>query len=243
MPRWEALLLDWEGTLVFNPRPADEVDHTMASGLERALAADERLRHLDAQRVWKAYRALLGEDKAAKAARGLQPDVAGALRRALSECGAELTDDDAVRLSRESYVGDPALGLRLFDDTIDALRRLKGAGVKLALVSNREFGMAVFAADLAELGVYHLLDAAIISADVGYQKPHPALFRQALGALRVSREDAAMVGNEPLADVQGARDAGLSAVWFRREGVANPPHVRPDFVIGSLSELPDLVLS
>src|SRR5262249_54142015 len=44
-------------------------------------------------------------------------------------------------------------------------------------------------------------------------KPHPAIYQQALNSLYVMPEEAAMVGNNLVADVLGAQRLGLFTVW------------------------------
>jgi FMN phosphatase YigB (HAD superfamily) len=237
----KALLLDWEGTLAFNPHPQDEVERRMARGLAREMAKDARLRGLDPKEVWQRYRDRLRA--AAGASReGHQPEPAVALGDALRELGAEVSEEDVARLSLDSYVGDPALGVRLFDDTQAALQRARGMGLKLGLVSNREFGLDVFMRDLVQLGVDEYFGAVVISADVGFAKPHPEPFRLAIEALGVGPGETVMAGDDPVADVRGAQAIGLKAVWIRRRAVRATEDVRPLLVAGSLSELMDLLL-
>jgi FMN phosphatase YigB (HAD superfamily) len=204
----KALLLDWEGTLAFNPQPHDEVQRRIARGLAREMAQDARLRGLDRDEVWRRYRDRLRTATGASG-EGHQPEPAVALGKALREHGANLSDEEVGRLSRDSYVGDPELGVRLFDETAGALQRARRMEVKLGLVSNREFGLDLFAADLAQLGVADYFDAVVISADVGFAKPHPEPFRTAMRKLAVVAGEAVMAGNDPVADVGGAKALGL----------------------------------
>jgi FMN phosphatase YigB (HAD superfamily) len=52
-----------------------------------------------------------------------------------------------------------------------------------------------------------------ISADLGIRKPAPGIFLYALDALSVAPEQAVMVGDSLTADVAGAQDAGIFAIW------------------------------
>jgi putative hydrolase of the HAD superfamily len=49
-------------------------------------------------------------------------------------------------------------------------------------------------------------------------KPSPSIFLAVLQALDVEPADAAMVGDSPLDDVEGARALGMSAFLLDREG-------------------------
>jgi putative hydrolase of the HAD superfamily len=108
----------------------------------------------------------------------------------------------------------------VFPDVIPALDALQGAGLRLAVVSN--WGWA--APELLQtLELARHFEVLSISARVGYQKPHPAIFEHALELLDVRPDEAVHVGDDPMADVQGARRAGIDAVLLVRQGRAHPP--------------------
>jgi putative hydrolase of the HAD superfamily len=89
-----------------------------------------------------------------------------------------------------------------------SLERLRGAGFKLAVVSNSEGTIEQM---LLEIGLHPLFDAVIDSSVVGVTKPDPRIFDIALDRLGVAAGDALMVGDSPSADVDGARAAGIRA--------------------------------
>ena len=105
---------------------------------------------------------------------------------------------------------------QLFPDTERALRRLRDAGWRNAILSNHvpELGELV-----AHLGLAALVDDVWSSAVTGYDKPHPEAFRRALAALG-SPSTVWMVGDNPRADVEGAEAVGIPAILIRREGPA-----------------------
>ncbi len=78
------------------------------------------------------------------------------------------------------------------------------------------------------------------SADHGFLKPHPSIFRAALDLMQVRPEDAAMVGDSVPHDIVGARQAGMRPILLARGGA---PAVADDDVpvIRSLDELPALL--
>ena len=64
------------------------------------------------------------------------------------------------------------------------------------------------------------------------------IFQRACEALPVPASEAVMVGDTPQTDVQGARQAGLRAVWLNRDHRNWPGNLaRPDAVIGDLGQL------
>jgi HAD superfamily hydrolase (TIGR01549 family) len=97
----------------------------------------------------------------------------------------------------------------LFEDAIPVLGDLRSHGLKLGLVSNT-------GRDLDEFVAHHRLkiDAVLGSGAFGRTKPHPTIFRAVLERLSVAPADAAMVGDSPEDDIEGARAAGLGAAFL-----------------------------
>ncbi|MEW5980992.1 MAG: HAD family hydrolase [Acidobacteriota bacterium] len=71
-------------------------------------------------------------------------------------------------------------------------------------------------------GFTPLVDAVVISEEIGVAKPDPRIFAACLERLGVDAGDAVMVGDSWPSDVLGARAAGLRAVWFNRSGAPAP---------------------
>lgn len=101
----------------------------------------------------------------------------------------------------------------LYDDALPVLEELRAHGLKLGLVSNGS-------RDLLEFAAHHALevDVAIGSRAFGRTKPHPSIFREALAALDVRPDEAAMVGDSYADDIEGARALGMRALLLDREG-------------------------
>ena len=97
----------------------------------------------------------------------------------------------------------------LFDDALPVLGKLRGQGLKLGLVSNT-------GRNLDEFVSHHRLevDAALGSGAFGRTKPHPTIFRAVLERLEVEPSGAAMVGDSPEDDVEGARAAGIERAFL-----------------------------
>ena len=102
----------------------------------------------------------------------------------------------------------------LFDDVPPVLADLRQRGLKLGLVSNT-------GRDVDEFLVHHNLrmDAALSSRVHGRVKPHPTIFQAVLDRLGVSAGAAAMVGDSPEDDLEGARALGMRAFLVDREGL------------------------
>lgn len=72
-------------------------------------------------------------------------------------------------------------------------------------------------------------------------KPAPDFFQLALGDLGIKPEEAAMIGDDILTDVQGAQDIGMMGILVKtgkyREETAKNSGVMPDMVLKSLADL------
>ena len=119
-----------------------------------------------------------------------------------------------------------------------ALETLAAEGVVLAVVSNtmRTPGEVVRQV-LDQAGLLPLFQVLTFSDECGIRKPAPAIFLRTLADLGVPPEDAVHVGDDPILDVEGARDAGLRVIQATPDGRATAP-VKPDAVIRHLGELP-----
>jgi putative hydrolase of the HAD superfamily len=128
-----------------------------------------------------------------------------------------------------------ALRFRAHDDAAPALRALRAAGVPRVAASNWDVSLHDV---LASTGLAPLLDAAVSSAEVGADKPRPALFERALElAGGVTADDAVHVGDRLDEDVAGARAAGVEPVLLVRDGA----RVDGVMTIASLDRLPALL--
>ena len=95
----------------------------------------------------------------------------------------------------------------VYPDTLPTLEALRAAGIPVAMISNIGFDVRAIC---AELGFGDLIDAYVLSYEVGRCKPDPAIFLRACGLLGVEPEEALMVGDTP-ADA-GAVAAGCRAL-------------------------------
>lgn len=85
-------------------------------------------------------------------------------------------------------------------------------------------------------------ETVVSSEELRAYKPHVSLFNDACARLGVQPSEAVYVGDSPWADIEGARHAGLRAVWVNRHGVDWPEGIgRPQHEIASLDELAALL--
>jgi putative hydrolase of the HAD superfamily len=117
----------------------------------------------------------------------------------------------------------------LYDDVRPALDRLVG-GYRLFAVSNGN-------ADLAAIGLARFFEQSLAARDAGMLKPDPRIFAMLLERAGIAPRHVVHVGDDPDADVEGARRAGVAAVWLNRYGNPWPRASQPPPAISSLVEL------
>ncbi len=125
--------------------------------------------------------------------------------------------------------------LAVFPEVSGVLEALRGAGYRLAVVSNWQGGLRHFC---TELGLGDAFDHVLASAEVGSVKPDPEIFHHACRRLGVPSHRVLHVGDSVVDDVEGALGAGLRAVLVQREP-EGPPVDAP--MIPNLDGLPQLL--
>jgi putative hydrolase of the HAD superfamily len=98
------------------------------------------------------------------------------------------------------------------------LRWLRNHQLKLGIVTNGS--IAAQEPKIQRLGLAALMDTVLISEREGVRKPEAEIFNRALDRLGVDAASAWFVGDHVDADIRGASEAGLTAVWRRSRGEA-----------------------
>jgi len=156
-----------------------------------------------------------------------------ALKDLRRRCAAVVQDELGTSLPPDDVLGAllAAIRFRAYPEVPGVLERLREDGARLAVVSNWDVSLHDV---LERTGLRPLVDAVVISAELGVAKPDPAIFRAALDRLGAAADRALHVGDSVEHDVAGARAAGIEAVLVSRNGAAPPEGVR---TIASLGEL------
>jgi REG-2-like HAD superfamily hydrolase len=156
---------------------------------------------------------------------------------AITELGIGPMPDSFYRRLSELFL--VVSNWHVFPDVLPALDALKERGLRIGAVSNWVWQLPEL---LHSLELVRHFDFIAASARVGFEKPHPAIFRYALEQAGVEAGEALHVGDHLDADVEGARAVGITPVLIDRRARFRPEEV-PDGVpvITSLTELLPLV--
>jgi putative hydrolase of the HAD superfamily len=120
----------------------------------------------------------------------------------------------------------------LYDDVLPALGQLR-ARFRLFAISNGN-------ADLAAIGLGHFFESALAAREAGVLKPDPRIFALLLERAGLAAAQVVHVGDDAVADVEGARRAGVAAVWLNRRGKDWPAAAPPPVTVRTLAELVQL---
>ncbi|MBK4347267.1 phosphonatase-like hydrolase [Lacisediminihabitans sp. G11-30] len=139
----------------------------------------------------------------------------------------------------ESYRRTPPIALPGVED---ALRTLRGRGVKIALTTGFTDGVAYPILDTVGWQVGDLLDAVVTSSEVAAGRPAPYLIHHAMEKTRVTDVATVLAAGDTVVDLLAARNAGAVGVGvltgqLTKNELAQHPH---DYILESVANLPVL---
>jgi len=135
-------------------------------------------------------------------------DLSAARREHLKALAIELDDSfDWIETAFNIFY-EARQQVTLYDDVIPVLSALKSQYALVALTNGN--------AHISKTGLAEYFDFQISAADVQAAKPDPAMFIRAMKQANVSPEKTLHIGDHPLHDIEGARNAGVDSVWLKR---------------------------
>ncbi len=121
----------------------------------------------------------------------------------------KLTDPEAAyQACYEAFAQKEAFRL---SPGIEVLSLLREQGHRLAIISNWDERLRRL---LKDFGLLALFEEVFIACEIGLAKPDPTFFELACQRLRISPEEALMIGDNLEEDVLAARKAGLWALSY-----------------------------
>ena len=155
-----------------------------------------------------------------------------ALLAELGYRGPECLIPEATRLFRSLSI----VRLGAYDDTLPVLTRLHSR-FRLGVISDAQ--RVFLEPEMRMCGIDAFFDIIVVSSDSGFHKPDRRLFQKALAAADCGPDSAIYVGNSIEADICGAQNAGIQAVWIDRprRGWNPQESCKPDVIIHGLVDL------
>jgi putative hydrolase of the HAD superfamily len=126
-------------------------------------------------------------------------------------------DSGAIEMLQRAYV-DPVFHVppRLREDAIVTLQSVKSRVSRVGLISNtgRSPGTSLRTL-LKNYGILNLFDATVFSDEIGTRKPDRKIFEAAANELNTNLENIIHIGDNPEADIWGAKQAGMRAILIK----------------------------
>jgi len=112
----------------------------------------------------------------------------------------------------------------LLPDAVEVLEGVRATGVRMGLISNtgRTPG-TVLRTIMRDHGILEMFDVTTFSDETLVRKPGSEIFMSTLSPLGVEAKDAVHVGDDPRADIDGAKACGMAAVQVRSDKHAGNP--------------------
>lgn len=146
----------------------------------------------------------------------------GRLKDTFDLINYEITDDFVIQLSNE-YIHHLPKYNHLFDGTIELLDYLNPK-YNLHIITN---GFAAIQGNkLDNSFITHYFKTITNSEMAGVKKPNRIIFEYALDSAKAKKENSIMIGDCIEADVQGALDAGLDAIFFNESNLRVASHIK-----------------
>lgn len=161
------------------------------------------------------------------------------LRNLLSELGYDDVDESILRSALDALYSVTQKNWELESDALETIQNLKSQEFQLGILSNAGDDKDVQTL-IDKFGIRPHFDFVLTSATCFYRKPHARAFEFALAHWSISPEEAIMIGDNLEADIQGAKNLKMKAIWISRRAQFKDGDIqrfKPDFSIRKLSEL------
>lgn len=120
-----------------------------------------------------------------------------------------------------------------YSDAIPVLTILRKRGYRLGLITNTHWRLL----DETKKELNKYFDVITLSYEHGYAKPHPSIFLTTLNMLGINAKNCLHVGDDPIADVKGAKKVGMKTAFVKR----GKRKANANIQIEQLSELTELL--
>ena len=94
---------------------------------------------------------------------------------------------------------------------------------------------------LKSAGFDKYFNGFFISERAGAEKPSEEFFDYCFSNLTVPKENVAIIGDSPTADIKGGLSYGLTTIWLDRRGENLPDGVKPHFIVSNLADIKNII--
>ena len=135
----------------------------------------------------------------------------------LELAGGDVSKLDALRINND-FINTMAVNGVLMDGALEFIKRLKTEidDCRIYIITN---GATVNAKGRIEsTGLNQFIDGLFVSEDMGVSKPAPEYFDIVLKKIGEPKESCIVIGDSLSSDMLGAKNSGLTSVWFMPAG-------------------------
>lgn len=202
---------------------------------------------VDAAAFREAFQAETEASQRGRAVDNVERTSADVLRHVLERFGFTAVSDAIVDRAIAALFAVSEAHWQPMPGLAQTLTRLRGAGLKLGMISNASDAANVQRL-IEKVQIRSWFDPIVISASAGIRKPDTRLFERVLAAWGLPAHEVVMIGDTLGEDILGAQSARIFAVWITADADTQANRalagtIRPDASVGALTDVPDLVLS
>lgn len=138
--------------------------------------------------------------------------------------GKELHDSLMTHMFNDVYMKEKELVYkllmeeehRLYDDSEQVIKKLKGEGYKLAIISNM-YELSAKKIRESFPNIISCMDVVIFSSEVGFEKPNLEIFLHTLDKLKLKSRETMMIGDKYKKDIAPALNLKMNARLIERD--------------------------
>jgi len=121
-----------------------------------------------------------------------------------------------------------------FEHVQNSLQTLKSQGYLMGAITNGN-------ADIHRVGLSEYFDFQFNAHDAGVEKPDPIIYQKMLEHTKLKAEQVIHIGDNPIADVQGAQQLGMATIWVNVIAQTWSHQFQADEQVNCISDLPKAV--
>jgi putative hydrolase of the HAD superfamily len=122
------------------------------------------------------------------------------------------------------------------ENVYDTLRRIKNKGYKIGIISNTCYYDEVMKGCFKKAKIYDLIDNFTFSYSLRIGKPNKKIFKNAMDMMKITADQAIMVGDSLESDIKPAADLGMKTIWLNSNNKMKKDG-GPDFEISNISQI------
>ena len=158
----------------------------------------------------------------------------------LGHAQPEITDA-ALEIITRAHMRQLQQSFEVRPESVEVLEWAK-ARYRTAMISNFAYAPA-FHESIDHFGIRSAFETIVVSAEVGWCKPHRIIFDHTFEKMGISANEALFVGDQLYVDVYGALSAGMHVAWIKTETQdwlppeTQLPDCKPTYTLRSISGL------